>query len=1412
MKRFTSAIALFGLQRRLLALLVVALLPVFGFVIHASVEHQRERLSQEGNNLRTVAQLSALGTERSVEGARQLLGVITSGPSLKGSGLNTLCIEFLTNIRSTYQDYANVGFLDAKGNLLCDALSRATSDNFADRPYFQLALAARSFSIGEYQIGRITGRASINFGMPVFDNEGALKGVAFAALDMDQLAIDLRIATPPNFSVTVTDRKGTILATDISQRARIGSRYPDAVLYSAMKTLPSGIIEASDSNGIERLYAVAAVGAGSQPGLFVIASVAREAVTAPARRELIVLLLLFALVATLGIAAARWIGNKTLVTPARRLLSDINELAGANAEHTSAPGKNVDEIGALSSAFHRLAGILKLHGAERDSNEAELRETQNRLLTAQRIGKIGNWEYVAATRQIWWSDQVYAICEQNPESYPVTPERVAGQVFPEDRERYEEARRNFSAGNAGLDIEYRIVTATGRVRWVHDLGETRVNSQGGTVMSGTVQDITDRVRNERLLASEADALKALSLGLPLKVVLEEFLPGLETILPGALTAVNLLSADGTSLRPGAGPSLPPAYHQAIDGLPIGPSAGSCGTAAYRREPVIVSDIESDPLWADYRDLATQHGLRACWSLPVQDPAGRVLATLAVYYRHPHAPDPEDLVLALRAASVVGIAIGRDMKDAALRASEQRFRNTFARAATGMTITTLEGQYVEVNAAYCRMFGYTAEELYGLNIKSFIHPDDRNKYSVEMRELEEGQRDSYISERRFVVKDSRIVWIRSSVSALRDAGGKTIARAAIAEDITQQREAEDALRQAQRLLSMASKISRQGAWRVNLSDYRQTWSEEVYAIYELPPDLTISVEESINHYAPEYQDTIRELFENCVSSGTPFDAELQIITGKGRRIWVRALGEAVRDPSGAIVQVQGAFQDIDEQKQTELREQTMAGRLITTLETISDAFFLLDHDWNFVFVNTRAAQTLGGGRADLVGKNVWQEFPQILGTVAEHSYRSAVAEQQTKSFDWFYGRREAWFEFHVYPTAEGLGVYFQDVTQKRKAAERLLLLQTAVSHLNDVVMITEATPIDESGLKLVFVNEAFERQTGYKRDEVLGKSPRILQGPKTRRAELDRIRAALEKGESVSAELINYTKAGVAYWVEFEIVPIADAQGSLTHFVAVERDVTERKQAEEKILQLNTELEDRVQQRTAQLEAANKELEAFSYSVSHDLRSPLNTINGFGQLLLKSNGSNLDDKGQHYLRRIRAGAQQMGKLIDDLLSLAKLSRDPLKLVAVDLSDMARRVEQECREQEPEREVQVLVQDGMLVRGDAVLLSVVVQNLLGNAWKYSAKQEAARIEMGSEAGADGHTVYFVRDNGAGFDMAYADKLFGVFQRLHAPTDFEGTGVGLANVKRVVERHGGRVWAQSRLNDGATFYFTLWQKPER
>lgn len=246
-------------------------------------------------------------------------------------------------------------------------------------------------------------------------------------------------------------------------------------------------------------------------------------------------------------------------------------------------------------------------------------------------------------------------------------------------------------------------------------------------------------------------------------------------------------------------------------------------------------------------------------------------------------------------------------------------------------------------------------------------------------------------------------------------------------------------------------------------------------------------------------------------------------------------------------------------------------------------------------------------------------------------------------------------------------------------------------------------------------------------------------------------------------------------------------------------------AEAQLRRLNRELESRIAQRTAQLEVANKELEAFAYSVSHDLRAPLRGIDGFSQALMEDYGDQLDDAGRHYLSRVRAGTQRMGLLIDDLLRLSRVSRAQMERGPVDITTLAQGIFEELRQQEPGRKVVTEVAEGLSATGDAQLIRVVLDNLLGNAWKYTGKREEARIEVGS-TGVDGELAFFVKDDGAGFDPTYAHKLFGVFQRLHGADEFPGTGIGLATVSRIVRRHGGRIWAEGEPGKGATFYFTL------
>ncbi len=359
---------------------------------------------------------------------------------------------------------------------------------------------------------------------------------------------------------------------------------------------------------------------------------------------------------------------------------------------------------------------------------------------------------------------------------------------------------------------------------------------------------------------------------------------------------------------------------------------------------------------------------------------------------------------------------------------------------------------------------------------------------------------------------------------------------------------------------------------------------------------------------------------------------------------------------------------------------------------------------------------------------------------------------------------------------------------RRSDEQRLQLAAIVESSGDAIVATSLDGLIRSW------NKGAERLFGYAADDVIGKPLTTLQ-PSGREGEDAALVARLTKGEPIApVETVRRGKDGGELEVSITISPIRDALGALVGASMAARDISDRKRAEGEVGRAREAAE-----------AANRELEAFNYSVAHDLRSPLRGINGFASVLLDDYGETLDEVGQRHLRRIRDAAQQMGQLIDGLLGLSRLTRVDLHSQRVDLSTLARATTERLAASQPDRAVEVVIRDGLVVSGDSTLLSAVLDNLLNNAWKFTRHRPNARIELGAVEEA-GRTVYFVRDNGAGFDMAYVSKLFGVFQRLHAQSDFEGTGVGLATVQRIVHRHGGHIWADGKVGEGACFRFTL------
>jgi len=488
------------------------------------------------------------------------------------------------------------------------------------------------------------------------------------------------------------------------------------------------------------------------------------------------------------------------------------------------------------------------------------------------------------------------------------------------------------------------------------------------------------------------------------------------------------------------------------------------------------------------------------------------------------------------------------------------------------------------------------------------------------------------------------------------------------------------------------------------------------------------------------------------------------------------------------------------KQTEVELR----KLSRAVEQSPSTVVITDLSGAIEYVNPKFVATTGYTSEEAVGLN-----PRVLksGEMSEEGYKE-LWETITAGREWrgeFHNKRkngELYWEFaSISPIRDQSGAVThylavkEDITARKEAEEAIARLAAIVESSEDAII---AKSLD--GVILSW-NPGAERLYGYSAKEVVGKSISILEPP-DRRNELAEAMEKLRRGERIQdREVQRIRKDGARIDVWMSLSAVKGPDGKVMGASTIGRDITERKRAEEEIRRLHGNLE----RRAVELKSINKELEAFSYSVSHDLRAPLRSIDGFSQALLEDYDGILDDQGRDYLRRVRAASQRMAQLIDDLLALSRTTRREMTRDEVDLSGLADSIAAELQRNGPERRVEFVIQPGLVARGDSHLLGIVLENLLGNAWKFTNRRSIAKIEFGATQ-QDGKAVYFVRDNGVGFDPAYTSRLFGAFQRLHASTEFPGTGIGLATVQRIIHRHGGRIWPESALDEGTTFYFTL------
>jgi PAS domain S-box-containing protein len=549
----------------------------------------------------------------------------------------------------------------------------------------------------------------------------------------------------------------------------------------------------------------------------------------------------------------------------------------------------------------------------------------------------------------------------------------------------------------------------------------------------------------------------------------------------------------------------------------------------------------------------------------------------------------------------------------------------------------------------------------------------------------------------------------------------------------------------------------------------------------------------------------------------FEEEGLRVSKGGKEFWANVVISVLRDARGRLRGYAQVTRNITERIRAQEALQKSDSLKTTILETVLDGILSIDEAGNIREWNSAAQRIFGYARADVLGRPMDE---LIIPAALREAYHGGVANYLMTGVGSLLNRpieltlrRADGSEFRAelaitrLRTEEpsGCTALVRDVTERNQAKAALQESEERFRLLVEGVKDYAIYMLDPEG-RVATWNAGAERLEGYRAEEVLGQHLSTFFTPED--VEHDVAREALRRAEEqgqVTNEGWRVRKDGSRFWTVGILTALRDESGRLRGFAKLAHDMTARKETEEEIQRLNEDLERRVVARTAQLEAANQELEAFSYSVSHDLRAPLRHIAGYAEILRADCASSLNEQGKSHLNTINEAARQMGTLIDALLEFSRMGRAGMIRQPVSVAALVEDARGQLHREMQGRDIDWQLGDLPAVRGDPIMLRQVIINLLSNALKYTRGRPHARIEVGATRGEE-ETVFFVRDNGVGFDMRYAEKLFGVFQRLHSPSEFEGTGIGLANVRRIIHRHGGRAWAEGAVDRGATFYIAF------
>jgi len=743
-------------------------------------------------------------------------------------------------------------------------------------------------------------------------------------------------------------------------------------------------------------------------------------------------------------------------------------------------------------------------------------------------------------------------------------------------------------------------------------------------------------------------------------------------------------------------------------------------------------------------------------------------------------------------------------------NEEYFRNIFENSAVGKSITGLDGS-IKTNKAFSQMLGYPFEEFQTKHIDGITHPDDIQKTKDAFDTLLNGEKTQIKFEKRYIHKNGSIVFADVVSSLQKDRNGNPLFFITSVNDITERKLNEEKLIKSEERYALGIEASEQGIWDRNVETnevfYSEQWKKQIgYADDELKNEFNTWIE----HLHPDE----KEYCQNAVQAYLTHPVEHFILDFRfrhkdGSYRWIHNKAASIKNKEGKVVRLFGTHTDFTESKLSEaifkeiIEKNPMSIQILNMegypiqVNPAHTKLFGVEPPPDYSVFKDNQLLSLGFDKLfDRIKKGEVVFFPDSYYNVHD--------------IDPSFPDSPVWVKALGFTLNDNNGIPNKIVLMHENITER----KNADALLNDII---ENNPmsiqvVDKEG-HTVRGNPAFI--------QLFGSAPppgfSIFDDLKSKSVELANLVARVKNGEIVHLPDIYFNThdsfaeaPDIPLWIRALIFPLKDSAGKPERFVFMHENITERKLYEAEIHKFNEELEQRVTDRTAQLEAANKELEAFSYSVSHDLRTPLRALNGFATILTEDYSIVLDDEGKRLLSVISENATKMGFLIDDLLSFSRLGRIEMVPTPINMKAMAAAVYNELVPKTDKDKIRFTLHNLPAALGDSSMIKQVWVNLIGNAIKFTSKKTGRHIEIGVIAG-ENENIYFVKDNGAGFEMAHAQKLFGVFQRLHTIKEFDGIGAGLAIVRRIILRHNGRVWAEGKVNEGATFYFTLPHNPK-